>query len=98
MISLKLDDPSFHAPIVANLTQDDDRETYSLIWSRRTALAELLPTPRPERSGRNFLRLLRPGIVCGRSFARRKIVVYDSFEPPPWFDPAKARNVLWVPS
>jgi len=33
-LSLKLDDPSFTAPIFANLFQDDDEDTYSLIWSR----------------------------------------------------------------
>jgi uncharacterized protein (DUF736 family) len=36
-LSLKLDDPSFNQPIFANLTQDEDGETYSLIWSRRSA-------------------------------------------------------------
>ncbi|MDH6234848.1 uncharacterized protein (DUF736 family) [Mesorhizobium soli] len=33
-LGLKLDDPSFNAPIFANLFNDDDGETYSLIWSR----------------------------------------------------------------
>ena len=33
-LSLKLDDPSFNAPIYANLFNDDDGETFSLIWSR----------------------------------------------------------------
>jgi len=33
-ISLKLDDPSFTAPIYANLFDDEDGETFSLIWSR----------------------------------------------------------------
>ena len=32
--SLKLDDPSFNAPIFANLFEDEDGESYSLIWSR----------------------------------------------------------------
>ena len=32
--SLKLDDPSFSAPIFANLFEDEDSEGYSLIWSR----------------------------------------------------------------
>ena len=32
--SLKLDDPSFNAPIFANLFEDEDGEGYSLIWSR----------------------------------------------------------------
>jgi uncharacterized protein (DUF736 family) len=33
-LSVKLDDPSFTAPIFANLFADEDGETYSLIWSR----------------------------------------------------------------
>ena len=32
-ISLKLDDPSFTAPIFANLFNDPDGESYTLIWS-----------------------------------------------------------------
>ena len=33
-LGLKLDDPSFNAPIFANLFDDEDADTYSLIWSR----------------------------------------------------------------
>src|SRR5260221_5290075 len=33
-LSVKLDDPSFNAPIYANLFDDEDGETYTLIWSR----------------------------------------------------------------
>ena len=33
-LSVKLDDPSFTAPIFANLFDDEDGEGYSLIWSR----------------------------------------------------------------
>ena len=33
-LSVKLDDPSFNAPIFANLFEDEDGENYSLIWSR----------------------------------------------------------------
>jgi uncharacterized protein (DUF736 family) len=33
-LALKLDDPSFTAPIYANLFDDEGGETYSLIWSR----------------------------------------------------------------
>ena len=33
-LGLKLDDPSFNAPIYANLFDDDGGEAYSLIWSR----------------------------------------------------------------
>jgi uncharacterized protein (DUF736 family) len=33
-LSLKLDDPSFTAPIFANLFDDEEADTYTLIWSR----------------------------------------------------------------
>ena len=33
-LSLKLDDPSFTNPIFANLFDDEDGESFSLIWSR----------------------------------------------------------------
>ena len=33
-LSVKLDDPSFTAPIYANLFDDEGAETFSLIWSR----------------------------------------------------------------
>ena len=33
-LGLKLDDPSFTAPIFANLFDDEEAEGYSLIWSR----------------------------------------------------------------
>ena len=33
-LSLKLDDPSFTAPILANLFDDPDGESFTLIWSR----------------------------------------------------------------
>ena len=33
-LSVKLDDPSFTAPIYANLFDDEDADTFSLIWSR----------------------------------------------------------------
>ena len=33
-LSLKLDAPSFTAPIYANLFEDEDGQGYSLIWSR----------------------------------------------------------------
>ena len=33
-LGLKLDDPSFTAPIFANLFDDEDGEGYSLIWAR----------------------------------------------------------------
>lgn len=35
-LAVKLDDPSFNAPIFANLFDDEDGETYNLIWSRPT--------------------------------------------------------------
>jgi uncharacterized protein (DUF736 family) len=33
-LSVKLDDPSFPAPIYAKLTEVEDQEGYQLIWSR----------------------------------------------------------------
>ena len=33
-LSVKLDDPSFTAPIYANLFDDEGGETFTLIWSR----------------------------------------------------------------
>ncbi|MGY3533380.1 DUF736 domain-containing protein [Bradyrhizobium sp. USDA 4452] len=43
-LSVKLDDPSFNAPIYANLFDDEGGEGYTLLWSRprknRETLAE----------------------------------------------------------
>jgi uncharacterized protein (DUF736 family) len=33
-LSIKLDDPSFNAPIFASLFADEDGKTFNLIWSR----------------------------------------------------------------
>ncbi len=33
-LGLKLDDPSFNLPIYANLFDDEEGDTFSLIWSR----------------------------------------------------------------
>jgi len=33
-LSVKLDDPSFNAPIYANLFADEDGDGFTLIWSR----------------------------------------------------------------
>jgi uncharacterized protein (DUF736 family) len=33
-LSVKLDDPSFNAPIYANLVQDEEGAGFALIWSR----------------------------------------------------------------
>jgi uncharacterized protein (DUF736 family) len=35
-LAVKLDDPSFTAPIFANLFDDEGEDTYTLIWSRPT--------------------------------------------------------------
>jgi uncharacterized protein (DUF736 family) len=35
-LSVKLDDPSFNAPIYANLFDDEEGHVYNLIWSRPT--------------------------------------------------------------
>jgi uncharacterized protein (DUF736 family) len=39
-LSLKLDDPSFNAPIYANLFDDEGGEGYTLLWSRPRRTAE----------------------------------------------------------
>ena len=36
-LSVKLDDPSFPAPIYASLVEDESGKSHNLIWSRRTA-------------------------------------------------------------
>ena len=36
-LSLKLDDPSFPAPIYASLVEAEDGQSFNLIWSRRSA-------------------------------------------------------------
>jgi len=33
-LSVKLDDPSFNGPIYANLFEDENEETFTLIWTR----------------------------------------------------------------
>ena len=58
-LSLKLDDPSFNAPIFANLFDDEDSEGYTLIWSRPASATATEPT-----------RLQRPARSLGRGFAR----------------------------
>ena len=39
-LALKLDDPSFAAPVYANLVESDDGETHRLIWSRQSGRGE----------------------------------------------------------
>ena len=39
-LGLKLDDPSFAAPVFANLIADEDGESHRLIWSRQSGRTE----------------------------------------------------------
>jgi len=39
-LSLKVDDPSFSNPIYANLFEDEDGDSHSLIWSRPARRSE----------------------------------------------------------
>ena len=69
-LSLKLDDPSFNAPIFANLFDGED-DTYNLIWSRgrrqNSDQAELAAMPRPDPAGRGFvIGFFRHRSVSGR--------------------------------
>src|SRR4029077_2044354 len=53
-LSLKLDDPSFNAPIYANLFDDEGGDGYTLLWSRPRKNGEQAPprqNPRPSCSG-----------------------------------------------
>ena len=55
-LSLKLDDPSFNAPIYANLFNDEDGEGYTLSGRARarTTTEATPPTPRPAPPGGAF--------------------------------------------
>ncbi|WP_409371653.1 DUF736 domain-containing protein [Mesorhizobium huakuii] len=53
--SVKLDDPSFPAPIYASLVETDTEGDFSLIWSRRTA--ECPPLKRSPAARRGFAML-----------------------------------------
>ncbi len=39
-LALKLDDPSFAAPVFANLVADEDTQSHRLIWSRQSGRSE----------------------------------------------------------
>jgi uncharacterized protein (DUF736 family) len=54
-LSLKLDDPSFNAPIYANLFDDEGGEGYTLLWSR------------PRRAGSRPLHQAPSGLPGGAS-------------------------------
>ena len=49
-LSVKLDDPSFNAPIYANLFDDEDGEGFTLIWSREPQGQRRLSRPSREAS------------------------------------------------
>jgi uncharacterized protein (DUF736 family) len=55
-LSVKLDDPSFNAPIYANLFDDEDGDGFTLIWSRsrkangEAGLSIVQMTPRRRRN------------------------------------------------
>src|SRR3984957_17231681 len=55
-LSLKLDDPSFNAPIYANLFDDEGGEGFTLLWSRPRKNGEKRPahTPTPPGSRAGF--------------------------------------------
>ena len=76
-LSLKLDDPSFNAPIFANLFDDEDGEGYTLIWSRpqqeRRLRAPLQAPPGPP-GGASSSGASAP--VSGRGWSKRAIRRY----------------------
>ena len=55
-LSIKLDDPSFNAPIFASLFADEDGKSFNLIWSRaRTSNGNWPKALRPDRLCRSGL-------------------------------------------
>ena len=64
-LSLKLDDPSFNAPIFANLFDDEGGESYSLIWSRSRKIKRRMSRTSPKRPARDTGRGFRfAGMGC----------------------------------
>src|SRR3546814_13655373 len=59
-LSLKLDDPSFAAPIYANLFDDEAGETFNLIWSRNRATNGACPSSDQPPSGSTGAGLMLP--------------------------------------
>ena len=78
-LSLKLDDPSFNAPIFANLFDDEDGEGYTLIWSRPSKrngdLAGSSSSAPPGQPGGAFRVSIDLAPECGSSEARRTPLV-----------------------
>ena len=63
-LSLKLDDPSFNAPIFANLFDDEGGESYTLIWSRSRKTERRISKTNPKRPARNTGRGFRFAAMC----------------------------------
>ena len=63
-LGLKLDDPSFTAPIFANLFDDEEGEGYSLIWSRPNGRRSDYPASNAPsgRSGRGIASMSFNGV------------------------------------
>ena len=76
-LGLKLDDPSFNAPIYANLFDDEDGEGYSLIWSR--------PTGRRATKPRSKAPAGRPGppFAGDRISSAKRLPISRTRTPPP---------------
>ena len=74
-LSVKLDDPSFTAPIYANLFDDEDGENSTLIWSRsngrRTASNNRASQAPPGARQAGFL-LFASASQCGSRRLRRR--------------------------
>ena len=72
-LSLKLDDPSFNAPIYANLFDDEGGEGYTLLWSRprQERRLRLTPKPRPSSSGGASCFKSSPTAVTRRILSQR---------------------------
>ena len=79
-LSVKLDDPSFNAPIYANLFDDEDGRLHPHLVSRPPAerrLSRTSPTPRPvlraERSGSTILRIAPEVRILSIQFSEKLV-------------------------
>ena len=90
-LSVKLDDPSFNAPIYANLFDDEDGDGFTLIWSRVRKANGDCGQPATPRSGN------RAGLL----FCQED---YDADEPsgsarsPPTSNSSSRRSAGFIPT
>lgn len=101
--------PADQLPMDLRRLSQNIRELLSMLGIARTRWKALLeaerargPLPLDENPYQVSVRLAfehEPAAVqalIANTDEKRRIVVYDTFARPAWFDPASARNVLWI--